>query len=103
MWIDEADYSYALGKQGATRKNIVRSTGCLVEYVGFVAFLSGTKEERNAARECAPSLGRFSRGARVFRAWWMMPQDAQGALNDTFRQYMESIPHFGPGGQKLRI
>jgi hypothetical protein len=51
LWIEESDYSYALGKQGATRKNIVRSTGCLVEYVGFVAFLSGTKEERNAARE----------------------------------------------------
>lgn len=49
--IDEADYSYSLGKQGSTRKNIVRQSGCLVEYVGFVAFLSGTKEERNAARE----------------------------------------------------
>jgi hypothetical protein len=51
LWIDEMDYSYCLGKQGATRKNIVRLTSCLVEYVGFVAYLSGTKEERNAARE----------------------------------------------------
>jgi hypothetical protein len=49
--ISEVDYSFALGKQGSTRKNIVRTTGCLVEYIGSVAFLSGVKSERKAARE----------------------------------------------------
>jgi hypothetical protein len=51
VMISEVDYSFALGKQGSTRKNIVRTTGCLVEYIGSVAFLSGVKSERKAARE----------------------------------------------------
>jgi hypothetical protein len=51
VMISEVDYSFALGRQGSTRKNIVRTTGCLVEYIGSVAFLSGLKSERKAARE----------------------------------------------------
>jgi len=51
VYIADEDYSYALGKQGSTRKNIVKSSSCLVEYVGNMAFLSGTKDERNKARE----------------------------------------------------
>lgn len=51
VWIADEDYSYALGRQGSTRKNIVKTSGCLVEYVGYVAFLSGLKEERAKARE----------------------------------------------------
>merc|ERR1719171_1645197 len=51
VMISEVDYSFALGRQGSTRKNIVRTTNCLVEYIGSVAFLSGMKAERKAARE----------------------------------------------------
>jgi len=49
--IEDEDYSYALGKSGATRKKIARASQCIIEYVGRVAYLSGTKLERQRARE----------------------------------------------------
>lgn len=51
MHIHEEDYSYALGKGGATRKKIAQASGCVIEYIGRLAFLSGTKKERTHARE----------------------------------------------------
>lgn len=51
MKIDEEDYSYALGKGGATRKKIARASGCIIEYIGRFAYLSGLKHERTRARE----------------------------------------------------
>jgi len=51
MKIEEDDYSYALGKGGATRKKIARASGCIIEYVGELAYLSGSKKERTRARE----------------------------------------------------
>lgn len=51
MPIEEEDYSYALGKGGATRKKIARASGCIIEYVGRLAYLSGLKPERARARE----------------------------------------------------
>lgn len=51
LLIAEEDYSYVLGRQGATRKNIIKTSGALVEYVGHVAFLCGEKAERQKARE----------------------------------------------------
>lgn len=51
MKIDEEDYSYALGKGGATRKKIARASGCIIEYIGRFAYLSGLKHERTHARE----------------------------------------------------
>lgn len=49
--IEEDDYSYALGKFGATRKKIAKASGCVIEYIGRHAYLSGSKLERNRARE----------------------------------------------------
>merc|ERR1719421_52218 len=46
MSIQEDDYSYALGKGGATRKKIARASGCIIEYIGRFAYLSGLKVER---------------------------------------------------------
>jgi len=51
MMIDEDDYSYALGKGGATRKKIARASSCVIEYIGRLAYLSGTRRERTRARE----------------------------------------------------
>jgi len=51
MQIEEEDYSYALGKGGATRKKIARASGCIIEYIGRLAYLSGQKKERTRARE----------------------------------------------------
>lgn len=49
--IQEDDYSYALGKYGATRKKIAKASGCVIEYIGRHAYLSGSKLERARARE----------------------------------------------------
>jgi len=51
MVIEEDDYSYALGKSGATRKKIAKASGCVIEYIGRLAYLSGFKKERTRARE----------------------------------------------------
>eukprot|EP00930_Biecheleria_cincta_P018990 TRINITY_DN14620_c0_g1_i3.p1 TRINITY_DN14620_c0_g1~~TRINITY_DN14620_c0_g1_i3.p1 ORF type:complete len:941 (+),score=223.07 TRINITY_DN14620_c0_g1_i3:170-2992(+) len=49
--IEEDDFSYALGKGGATRKKIARASNCVIEYIGRTAYLSGMKVERMRARE----------------------------------------------------
>jgi len=51
MPIAEDDYSYALGKGGSTRKKIARASGCIIEYIGRHAYLSGSRPERQRARE----------------------------------------------------
>jgi len=48
---DEGEISYALGKQGGTRRKLERSSGAIVQYVGMVVLLSGTKEERERGKE----------------------------------------------------
>jgi hypothetical protein len=45
------ELSYALGKQGGTRKKLERSSAAIVQYVGHVAVFSGTKVERRRAKE----------------------------------------------------
>lgn len=49
--IPNDDYSYALGKNGNTRKKLARASSCIVEYIGRMAYLSGTKKEREHAKE----------------------------------------------------
>jgi hypothetical protein len=48
--MDESELSYALGKDGTTRRKLARASGCIMEYVGQVAFICGTIEERSRAR-----------------------------------------------------
>merc|ERR1711988_1994082 len=45
------ELSYALGKQGGTRKKLERSSGAVVQYVGHTALFSGTKAIRRRAKE----------------------------------------------------
>merc|ERR1719229_1033069 len=51
MTFQDDELSYALGKQGGTRKKLERSSGAIVQYVGHVALFSGSKAERRRARE----------------------------------------------------
>eukprot|EP00756_Hemistasia_phaeocysticola_P017356 Hpha_TRINITY_DN15533_c3_g3::TRINITY_DN15533_c3_g3_i1::g.105241::m.105241 len=44
------ELSYALGSQGYTRKKLQTASGCIVQYVGNVAFFAGDYEERRRAR-----------------------------------------------------
>merc|ERR1719460_1924757 len=45
------ELSYALGKQGGTRKKLERSSGAVVQYVGHTAMFSGCRPERKRAKE----------------------------------------------------
>lgn len=49
--IADDDYSYALGKEGSTRKKLARASGAVLEYVGRVAFIAGTAEQRKNAKD----------------------------------------------------
>eukprot|EP00997_Jenningsia_sp_PLL12_P005755 NODE_228_length_2086_cov_144.817869_g196_i0.p1 GENE.NODE_228_length_2086_cov_144.817869_g196_i0~~NODE_228_length_2086_cov_144.817869_g196_i0.p1 ORF type:complete len:604 (-),score=185.06 NODE_228_length_2086_cov_144.817869_g196_i0:148-1959(-) len=44
------ELSYALGKEGSTKRKLARAANCIMEYVGDFCFFSGTKEERRRAR-----------------------------------------------------
>merc|ERR1719335_2094344 len=48
--MDESELSYALGKDGTTRRKLARASAAIMEYVGQVAFICGTYEERTRAR-----------------------------------------------------
>jgi len=50
MAFQDDELSYALGKQGATRKKIERASGAVVQYVGHNALFAGTKAERRRAK-----------------------------------------------------
>merc|ERR1719413_299033 len=45
------ELSYSLGKQGSTRKKLENAAGAILEYVGHVGFIAGTKRERRRCRE----------------------------------------------------
>lgn len=51
MTFQDDELSYALGKQGGTRKKLERSSGAIVQYVGHNALFSGTRSQRKKARE----------------------------------------------------
>jgi len=50
MTFQDDELSYALGKQGGTRKKLERSSGAVVQYVGHNAFFSGTRDQRRRAK-----------------------------------------------------
>jgi len=51
MTFQDDELSYALGKQGATRKKLERASGAVVQYVGHMALFSGSRPERRRAKE----------------------------------------------------
>lgn len=51
MIFRDDELSYALGKQGGTRKKLEKSSGAIVQYVGQTALFSGTRTERKRAKE----------------------------------------------------
>ena len=51
MTFRDDELSYALGKQGGTRKKLERASGAVVQYVGQVALFSGEKALRKKAKE----------------------------------------------------
>ena len=49
--IPERDLSFALGIKGSIRKKLAVASACILEYVGEVAYLSGTLPERTRGRD----------------------------------------------------
>lgn len=43
------EISWALGKNGATKRKLARASECVIEYVGNVVYMCGTKRQRRTA------------------------------------------------------
>ncbi len=56
MLLTEDELSFALGQQGATRKQIEEASECILAYVGRMAIFNGTNEQRDQAKERAHQL-----------------------------------------------
>merc|ERR1712136_107911 len=63
MIFKDDELSYALGKEGATRKKLEGAAGAILQYVGHVAFIAGTLKERKRCREFIQWLLQQRRGA----------------------------------------
>ncbi|CAD7927940.1 unnamed protein product [Amoebophrya sp. A25] len=48
---DDHQLSFALGKQGATRRKLEKASGCILQYVGNTAIFTGTKHQRKTLRQ----------------------------------------------------
>jgi len=44
--MSSSDFSYALGAGGSTRMKLATASGCIIQYIGNVAFMCGKKDER---------------------------------------------------------
>eukprot|EP00755_Sulcionema_specki_P005454 Sspe_Gene.32825::Locus_16072_Transcript_1_1_Confidence_1.000_Length_882::g.32825::m.32825 len=49
--IPEKEVSWALGKNGSTRRKLAAASGAILEYVGNWAFISGSEDERARCRD----------------------------------------------------
>ncbi|KAF4718758.1 hypothetical protein FOZ63_029546, partial [Perkinsus olseni] len=47
----EGQFTYALGRRGTTRRKLEKASGAIMEYIGYTAFICGTKEERRRGRD----------------------------------------------------
>lgn len=57
------ELSYALGKEGTTRKKLEGAAGAILQYVGHVAFIAGTLKERKRCKEYIQWLLNQRRGS----------------------------------------
>merc|ERR1719507_479964 len=63
MVFKDDELSYALGKEGATRKKLEVAAGSILQYVGNVAFIAGTLKERRRCKEFIGWLLQQRRGS----------------------------------------
>ncbi|CAD7971197.1 unnamed protein product [Amoebophrya sp. A120] len=48
---DDSQLSFALGKNGATRRKLERASGCLLQYIGNIAIFTGDRVQRRTLRQ----------------------------------------------------
>merc|ERR1719210_2858868 len=63
MVFKDDELSYALGKEGTTRKKLELAAGAILQYVGHVAFIAGTLKERRRCKEFINWLLQQRRGS----------------------------------------
>merc|ERR1740123_1251421 len=63
MVFKDDELSYALGKEGATRKKLETAAGAILQYVGHVAFIAGSLKERKRCKEFISWLLQQRRGS----------------------------------------
>merc|ERR1719277_2177611 len=63
MIFKDDELSYALEKEGSTRKKLEGAAGAILQYVGHVAFIADTGKERKRAREFVTWLLAQRRGS----------------------------------------
>merc|ERR1719215_2180391 len=63
MIFKEDELSYALGKEGSTRKKLEGAAGAILQYVGHCAFIAGTMKERKRCRKFIQWLLQQRRGS----------------------------------------
>merc|ERR1719162_464849 len=99
MTFQDDELSYALGKQGGTRKKLERSSRAIVQYVGHTAFFSGPRQERKAARSYMRCLFEQLEGPVYVDGWEdrddctvvEVPQDCIGYITGARRAALGSI------------
>eukprot|EP00929_Paragymnodinium_shiwhaense_P088680 TRINITY_DN489_c0_g3_i1.p2 TRINITY_DN489_c0_g3~~TRINITY_DN489_c0_g3_i1.p2 ORF type:complete len:607 (+),score=174.13 TRINITY_DN489_c0_g3_i1:83-1903(+) len=69
MSFQDDELSYALGKQGSTRRKLERSSGAIVQYVGHTAIFSAAKPERKRAKEYMKFLFEQLEGPVYVHGW----------------------------------
>merc|ERR1712107_937997 len=57
------DLSYAIGKEAATQKKLEKAAGCILQFIGHVAFIAGTIKERRRCKEFISWLLQQMRGS----------------------------------------
>eukprot|EP00958_Prasinococcus_capsulatus_P020363 scaffold2640_cov376-Prasinococcus_capsulatus_cf.AAC.7 len=94
--MDSSELSYALGAGGSTRRKLANASGCIIEYLGNVAVLYGTSDERGRARDYLGWLLQQKNGP--------VPVDAEGRTDvdvvSVPREYMGFVT--GHKGESLR-
>merc|ERR1719440_143954 len=63
MIFKDDELSYALGKEGSTRKKLEGASHAILEYVGHVAFIGGTLKERKRCKQFISWLLQQRRGS----------------------------------------
>ncbi|KAK3270284.1 hypothetical protein CYMTET_21309 [Cymbomonas tetramitiformis] len=88
LLLSDTELAYALGRGGTTRRKLARASGCIIEFLGHVAFMAGTKIERQRARRyCDWLLSQRSGGVTIEGASSMddcqvvhVPQNCMGHI-----------------------
>eukprot|EP00747_Dinoflagellata_sp_TGD_P017932 gnl/TRDRNA2_/TRDRNA2_126155_c2_seq3.p1 gnl/TRDRNA2_/TRDRNA2_126155_c2~~gnl/TRDRNA2_/TRDRNA2_126155_c2_seq3.p1 ORF type:complete len:224 (+),score=47.57 gnl/TRDRNA2_/TRDRNA2_126155_c2_seq3:74-673(+) len=63
LLFNDDEVSYALGKEGTTRKKLESASGAVLQYVGHVAYIFGSYKERKRCREYLQWLLQQRRGS----------------------------------------